>query len=110
MRGCGSSVNKVPGSAKYECRGGERCSVEEEIGEGKEMEGGCMVCMYGTHHLCQSLQLQGPCASSPQGKQKACCEEQITIWGNGSCTTETERRIERQTKGEEREEEESRNE
>ena len=70
------------------------------------MEGGGMVWRYGTHHLCQSLQLHGPCASSPQGKQKACCEEHITICGNGSCTTETDRK----TRGEEREEDKSRNE
>jgi hypothetical protein len=53
-----------------------------------------------THHLCQSLQLHGPCASSPQGRQKACCEEQITICGNGSFMTEKQGRKEKMRAGE----------
>lgn len=53
-----------------------------------------------TYHLCQSLQLHGPWASSPQGRQKACCEEQITICGNGSFTTEIQGRKEKIRAGE----------
>ena len=110
VRECGSSVNKVPGSAENECRSNQRRSYGEdgeERGNRNERKRDGMVCMYAPS-LPVTAAAWPVCfftARQTEGVLRG-ADHHLGQW----LLHNRDRRTERQTRGEEREEDKSRNE